>query len=91
MATLALDVVVEQGETAEQAARYVAGKHADKVTISVRPAGNGWPEATYTGDEAVLKSIKHRYDTLGNNKGRNLGLASVAKGEKRNRPAKGTS
>lgn len=62
MATLALDMIVNAGETADQAAREVAGEQADQVTWTVGKSGNSWPEITYTGSPEALEAISARYE-----------------------------
>ena len=81
MAELTVDLVVNPGETPEEAAAFVAGKY--DVTWTIGDSGNCWPQVTYVGGPAAIKSLKMRYATLGANAGINKGKPSVGKGQKR--------
>jgi hypothetical protein len=78
-------IVLNEGETPDQAAEAVAGQFKDLVDWSVEEVTGqgGWPEVTYYGDPKVLDALKHRYSNLGVNKGINKGKPSVGKGQKR--------
>lgn len=66
IAILSLDVALKEGETPDDGAVAVAGKHLGRVTYEIAISGNGWPEVNYTGPLTALKQIEIRYRMLGN-------------------------
>ena len=87
METLELDVVVFDGETADDAARAVAGQWAGDVTWSIQDPGGagGHPAVTYSGPGRALAKIQQRYNQPKTGKPREdlRGKPPVKKGQKR--------
>lgn len=81
MATLYLDVVLQDGETPEQAAQAVAGKY--DVTWLLVPSGNCHQGVEYTGSDDQLARVNQRYNALGKPKPHLKGKPPVGKGERR--------
>lgn len=79
LAILTLDVVLDDGETPDQAAKQMS-KTMD-VTWEISESGNCHPQIDFIGTEADLWKIRHSYRL--HNNGPNKGKSPVGKGEKR--------
>lgn len=84
MASVEIAVVVEPGETVEDAAAFVAkGTGASWEVVSTTSGEGGWPIVRFSGNERALRHVHQRYETAGRPRPDLQGKPSVRKGEKR--------
>jgi hypothetical protein len=82
VATLEVDIVLNPGETPEQAASIVAGD-LPGITWQEAPSGNGHPCFVFSGHPEVVRRLQSRYRRLGESKPHLKGKAPVGKGQRR--------